>query len=61
MQMDDVTREAQNFGYECGRNSVTSDKYKKYSHLQAAYCRGWEMGLRDRERAEKNGRITTAY
>lgn len=59
--MNDVEREAQAFGYECGKKATTSDKYKQYCNLQAAYCRGWEMGLRDRARADKNGRITEAY
>lgn len=59
--MNDVEREAQAVGYECGKNRKHDDRYKQYSNLQAAYRRGWEQGLRDRDMLDKNRRITEVY
>lgn len=57
MGMSDVEREAQAFGHECGWNRTISDRYKRYGHLQRAWQRGFDMGLQDRERIDKQERI----
>mgnify|MGYP006323342429 FL=1 len=56
MQMGDVERDAQAFGWDRGWNRITSEKYKKYGHLQRAYSRGWLFGRQDRERVDKHER-----
>lgn len=56
LPLDDVHKDAQNDGYLDGLNGLKSSKYEKYSSLQAAYLRGWEMGNEERFRAIREGR-----
>jgi len=51
--MDDCSREAQDLGYEHGLNQRSTEKFKNYSNLQAAYSRGYEAGLREKLQKEK--------
>jgi len=52
--MDDCSREAQDLGYEHGLTRRSTDKFKKYSNLQAAYSRGYDAGVREKLQKENS-------